>query len=73
MNLDLQFKISSNENYKNYLREHSYWYKVLNRDPGKFNDFVDEVKERYKLRTTDKLSDLADKMEMIQMVLNVLR
>ena len=61
MNLDIQFKINSNPYLKNYLRENSHWYKILNRSPERFNDFILEMKERYKLRLTDKVSDVLEK------------
>ena len=36
MNLDIQFKIKNNPNYQRYIRENSYWYKILNRTPEAF-------------------------------------
>lgn len=73
MNLDVQFKIKSDVNYIRYLRENSYWYKILNRHPERFNDFISEMKERYKLRSTDKISDFADKLELVKTFLSVLK
>ena len=55
MRLDLQFKIRSNPDYQRYLRSHSYWYKILNRNPNIFKSFEDELKEQYKLRKIDRL------------------
>lgn len=72
MNLDIQFKIKSDANYTKYLRENSYWYKILNRNPEKFSDFVNEMKERYRLRPTDKITDAADKLEFVKTILSVL-
>lgn len=73
MNLDVQFKIRSDNNYGRYIRENSHWYKMLNRNPERFNDFVSEMKERYKLRTTDKISNAADKLELVKTFLSVLK
>jgi lipocalin len=73
MNLDTQFKIKSNTNYQRYIRENSYWYKILNRSPERFNDFINEVKERYRLRTTDKIIDMSDKLELIKSFLGVFK
>ena len=73
MNLDVQFKINSDVNYKRYLRENSNWYKILNRNPERFNDFVSEMKEKYRLRPTDKINDITEKIQLIQMFLNALR
>ena len=40
MTLDLQFKIKNNPNYLRYIRENSYWYKLLNSNPALFKEFV---------------------------------
>ena len=72
MTLDLQFKLKSNPLYIKYLHENSYWYKILNRDPEKFNDFVEEVKTNYKLRPTDRLNKALSTFEMISSILSTL-
>ncbi|HHT38366.1 MAG TPA: hypothetical protein GXZ95_02990 [Mollicutes bacterium] len=73
MNLDVQFKLKSNSNYQRYIRENSHWYKELNRNPERFNDFVSEMKERYRLRPTDKIVDIASKLELVKTFLSVLK
>ena len=73
MTLDLQFKIKSDNNYLKYLRENSNWYKVLNRYPERFNEFVEEVKVNYKLRPVDKISRAIDTFDMLQTILNTLK
>lgn len=65
MTLETQFKIKSNPNYVKYLRENAHWYKYLNRDPASFTQFEEEVKERYGLRTQDKINKMLDTIEMI--------
>lgn len=73
MNLETQFRIKSDSNYSRYLRENSRWYKILNRNPERFNEFVNEMKERYRLRPSDKISDVADKLDMVRAFLSVLQ
>ncbi len=73
MNLDIQFKLKSNPNYIKYIRENSIWYKLLMRNPNLFNEFVKEVKEKYKLRTVDKLNDAMNTIEMLQMLLSTMK
>ena len=73
MDTKIKLMIDSNPNYKNYLRSNSYWYKILNRNPDMFNNFVNEVKEKYKLRTSDKINDVIDKIDMISKFIDVLR
>ena len=71
MILDIQFKLKSNPNYIKYLRENSYWYKILTRDPSMFKEFVDEVKVNYKLRPIDKINDAISTIEMISTIMNM--
>ena len=73
MNTNLKIIIDSNPIYKEYLRNNSYWYKVLNRNPSLINKFIDEVKVKYKLRTTDKINNVIDKIDMISKFMDVLR
>jgi len=73
MTLDIQFKIKSNPNYLRYLRENSYWYKILNRNPSMFKTFEENVKKEYKLRTSDKISKALSTIEMFQNVISSLR
>ncbi|MDD3821699.1 MAG: YlbE-like family protein [Bacilli bacterium] len=72
MNLDIQFKIKANPNYQRYLRENSHWYKILNRHPEQFNYFAEEMKERYKLRTTDKIDDFLEKIKLVRKFMNII-
>ncbi len=71
MDLDTQFKLKTNPNYIKYLRENSYWYKILMRNPNLFDEFVNEVKTRYKLRAVDKISDAINTIEMLQMIMSM--
>lgn len=73
MILDLQFKIKNNPNYIKYLRENSHWYKILNRYPEQFKNFEEEVKEKYQLRPTDKISKALDTFEMVTSILSTLK
>ena len=73
MTLDLQFKLKSNPLYIKYLHERSYWYKILNRNPLEFNKFVEEVKDYYHLRPTDKLKKAVDTMELIGSIVSTLK
>lgn len=73
MDTRIKLIIDSNPNYKRYLRSNSYWYKTLNRNPNMIDSFVKEVKEKYKLRTEDKINNFMDKIDMISKLINVLR
>lgn len=73
MNIDVQFKIKNNPHYQKYIRENSYWYKILNRNPEAFKNFEEEVKEKYKLRPSDRISKALETIEMIQSVVSTLK
>ena len=70
MNLDLQFKIRNNPNYQRYIREHSNWYKILNRNPKMFTEFEENVRVEYKLRTSDKISKALTTIELFQNIIS---
>lgn len=73
MQLYLQMAFRSNQ--KDYLRlkENSYFIKDLNRGILDYKMFVDAMKEKYKERTTDKLTNVMDNMELISSVLNIFK
>lgn len=73
MTLDVQFKLKNNPLFIKYLHENSYWYKILNRDPYMFNDFVEEVKKNYKLRTSDKINEALNTFEMLSNIFTALK
>lgn len=73
MTLETQFKLKSNPLYLEYLHSNSYWYKILNRDPLKFKDFVNEVKINYKLRPSDKINKVIGTFELISNIMSSLK
>ena len=73
MTLDIQFKLKSNPLFIKYLHENSYWYKILNRNPNMFNNFVEEVKKNYKLRTSDRINEALNTFEMISTIFSTLK
>ena len=73
MDIRVKLFLDSNPNYKRYLRTNSYWYKTLIRNPEMIDVFTSKVKEEYKLRTSDKISNIIDKIDMVSKFINVLR
>ena len=69
MTLETQFKLKSNPLYIKYLHENSHWYKILNRNPDSFNDFIEEMKTNYKLRTSDKIDRALSTFEMLSTII----
>ena len=73
MKLDLQFKIKNDPMLQRFIRENSYWYKVLNRNPDMISTMVDQMKEKYKLTTADKINNISEKLDLIKTFMNVLK
>ncbi len=71
MRFDIQLKLKENPLYIKFIRENSYWYKTLNRNPDMFNNMVSEMKEKYKIRTTDKINNIVDGVDLITKFLKV--
>ena len=73
MTYNLQNRINSDINLKRFLRENSYWYKALNRNENVYIEFVNDMKVKYKLTTTDRINKTIDSIGMIQSFLEVLK
>ena len=73
MNLNLQYKIYQDPRQQKFLRENSYWYKYLNRNESYYKDFINDMKDKYKLKPTDKINKMIENMDMIRTFLDVLK
>lgn len=73
MTYEIQTRIQNDINLKRFLRENSYWYKQLNRNDESFRGFVEDMKVKYKLTTSDKINRTIDNISMIQSFLEVLK
>ena len=72
MDISTQQKIFTNDMLHRYLRENSHWYKILNRHPELINDMIQEMKDKYKLNTGDKIERLGERLSMVESILKVL-
>ena len=70
MNREVLEKLKQDPKYLKYLRQNSLWYKTLNRDPTKYNEFIKEMKVKYKLRTIDKIDNFVDSVDLITKILD---
>jgi len=66
MNLETQFKINNDPMLHKYLKENSYWYKILNRNPKMVSKMSEDMKKAYKLTFEDKIDNLNSKMNLIK-------
>lgn len=68
---EVKDKLDKDPRFKRYLRENSNWYKELNRDPNSYDNFVKEMKKKYKLRTIDKIDNFVDTVDLVTKIINV--
>ena len=62
-----------NEKEYNYLKQNSWYFKDLNRGVKNYPQFVQDMKVKYKERTTDKLNNMIDNIDMISSVLDIFK
>ena len=65
--------INKDPKQKQFLRENSYWYKYLNRNSIYYKEFINDMKETYKLTTTDKIKKINNDINMLKSFLDVLK
>ena len=73
MSIDIIMRINNDPLQKRFLRENSYWYKYLNRNALYYNDFINDMKNKYKLTPQDKLNKVIDNINMLNTFLEVLK
>lgn len=73
MQLYNQISLKEDPKLYNYLKENSHYYKFLNRDTINAKIFEKEMKTKYKERTTDKLSNAVENIELISSILNIFK
>ena len=73
MTTELQLKISSDPRLVSFIRQYPIWYKRLNRNPLLFREFNEDMKDKFKIRPSDRLNKTLENISMIQTFLNVLK
>ncbi|MDD2392215.1 MAG: hypothetical protein PHU94_04715 [Bacilli bacterium] len=73
MILETQFKLRQNPLYIKYLRENSYWYKILNRNPNAFIEFEKKIKEDIQTQKREKITRFIDYLNLFQGIVSSLK
>ncbi len=73
MNLECIVKIKNDVMLQKYIRENSYWYKILNRNPAMIKYAMDEMKKQYKLTTADKINEISNKLDLVRTFMNAFK
>lgn len=68
-----QIILKNNLMLKKYLREHSYYYKELNRNPDFIYTLNSEMKESYKLTLPNKLDRIKDNVNMLTTFMDIIK
>ncbi len=69
----LQQKLKEDKKFKKYFDENSNQVKYFNRNPEYYKTFMKDMKELYKERTTDKLSDALNTIEIVSSIIDTLK
>ena len=69
---DIVVRVRQDPKLYNYLKYHSYWYKILTNNPKMIKDMVKEMKKELKETLEDKLNDLNKKMKYINSLIDLL-
>ena len=71
MNIEVKKRLDDNPKYLELLRMNSYWYKILNRDYTKYDEFIKDMKTKYKLRTIDKIDNAIDMVDLVTKFISI--
>ena len=71
MNIEVKKRLDDNPKYLELLRMNSYWYKILNRDYTKYDEFIKDMKVKYKLRTIDKIDSAIDMVDLVTKFISI--
>lgn len=68
----VQYILNNNPPLKKYLREHSFYYKELIRNPSFIKELNDLMKKEYKLNLPSKLDKIKKDIGLLNTVMDIL-
>ena len=72
MNIRIQYALRNNPFLRKFLRENSFYYKELIRNPNFINELNNLMKKEYKLNLPAKLDKIKEDISMLNTVMNIL-
>ncbi len=72
MNKTITKELFDNPKLLKQFMENSYWIKELNRNPKIFKEFQSQMKALYKERTTDKINEAINTIDMVSSIIETL-
>lgn len=73
MTIENQIRLFNDQMLTRFIREYPIWYKRLNRNPDLFNDMIMDMKEKYKLTTSDRINNTLNSINLLKTFLDVLK
>lgn len=65
MELEIVFSLEKDEKFHEYLRNHSQWYRLLNRDKKNLDKLLKEYKSFKRENNMNKVNDAIENLELI--------
>ena len=69
----LQEKLREDKKFKQYFEDNTNYIKYLNRDPQYYKDFMKIMREKYKERTSDKLNDAINTIDIVSSIIDTIK
>ena len=73
MQMRALLEIKKDKKMWDLLKINSYWIKDLNRSGKNYEAYLNAMKDLYRLRTTDKISDAIDNIDLISSFLGAFK
>ena len=73
MRVNTRIYIESNPYLKRYLKEHSNWYKYLNRDDSLVKNMEQDMQKQYKLRREDRIERVAKSLGLVSNIMDIFK
>jgi len=68
----LQHKIFNDKKMNKYLKDHSQWYKELNRTPDNFKNFQTEYKKYQRNEQYTKITSAVDTLDTVNTIFKII-
>lgn len=65
------YKIVNNVEHRDYIRMNPFWYKELNRNPNKYEDFTNEIETLKKQMQPSRLQQFENQLAFAQLMLKM--
>ncbi|HAX73283.1 MAG TPA: hypothetical protein DCY20_07150 [Firmicutes bacterium] len=69
--METMYKIVNNNEHRDYIRMYPFWYKELNRNPERYDDFVKEIEDLKKAAKPSRLQQFDQQLSFAQLMLKM--